>query len=123
MLSNFNNRSKDAINDIPESNGNTLCNNGLTVVNWKHSRIPILARALGCGRNEGCPKRYHGKDFDTLWMVTFQYSMSWKDDDGMLHTSLLEMEGSSRFGRRRKSRHGGWKISAQLLNEGFDPQY
>ena len=100
--------------------GNSLCNNGLTVVNWKHSRIPSLARALGCGRDEGCPKRYHGKDFDTLWMVTFQYSMS-LNDDGIV--TPLQFEGSSRYPRSRKSWHGGWMISAQLVNEGFDPQY
>ena len=53
----------------------------MTVVNWKHSQIPILARALGCGKNEGCPKRYKGRDFDTMWLLTFQYSLLLDDDE------------------------------------------
>lgn len=53
-----------------------------------------------------------------MWMVTFQYSMK-LNKHGM--PEFLEMEGSSRRGR--KSEHGSWKISAQLVNEGFDPVF
>ncbi|KAL3793754.1 hypothetical protein HJC23_013316 [Cyclotella cryptica] len=110
-----------------DSDVERLCHNGMTVVNWKHSRIPHLARALGCGRGEGCPKKYYSKDFDTLWMVTFQYSMRLNDDDVPL------LGASSKFHRHFYGQHslhgsvqneginGKWKINAQLINEGFDP--
>jgi len=47
----------------------------MTVVNWKHSRIPELARALGCGSAQGCPRKYDSEDFDTVWLITFQYTL------------------------------------------------
>ena len=117
-----------------------LCNSGMTVVNWKHSQIPILARALGCGKNEGCPKRYKGRDFDTMWLLTFQYSLLLDDDedgDEQIDTSvsveslskasflLQEEEGSLRLGKKKSKKHhhgdGRWKITAELVNEGFEP--
>ena len=108
-----------------------LCNNGMTVVNWKHSRIPILANALGCGKNEGCPKKYKGSDFDTMWLLTFQYSMLLDDgvEDLDVDASLLSLEslskssGSGTLRHHKKKEHGGghWKITAELVNEGFDP--
>lgn len=75
-----------------------ICNNGMAVVNWKHSRIPSLSTALGCGEEQGCPKKYHGRDFDIVWLLKFQYS--------------IEMGSGSDV-------QGGWKVSAQLVNEGF----
>ena len=87
-----------------------ICDNGMAVVNWKHSRIPNLSAALGCGKEEGCPKKYHSKDFDTVWLLTFQYSIG---------------NGSSKSHSRQHLKNspttveGGWKISAQLVNEGF----
>ncbi|KAL3826289.1 hypothetical protein ACHAXA_004607 [Cyclostephanos tholiformis] len=58
-----------------EFGGEALCDRGMTVVNWKHSRIPELARALGCGIRQGCPEKYNSKDFDTMWLITFQYTL------------------------------------------------
>lgn len=96
-----------------------LCENGMTVVNWKHSLIPTLSRALGCGGDEGCPKKWRSSDFDTLWVITFQYSL-----DGSI--------GASSSGSRRNhktvgiqasgSMKGNWNITAQLWNEEFDQE-
>ncbi|KAL7490589.1 hypothetical protein ACHAWT_000160 [Skeletonema menzelii] len=89
-----------------------ICDNGMVVVNWKHSRIPNLSAALGCGKEEGCPKKYHSKDFDTVWLLTFQYSIEVGN-------------GSKKSNSRRHLKNsptiveGGWNISAQLVNEGF----
>eukprot|EP00581_Thalassiosira_minuscula_P016903 CAMPEP_0183730992 /NCGR_PEP_ID=MMETSP0737-20130205/34045_1 /TAXON_ID=385413 /ORGANISM="Thalassiosira miniscula, Strain CCMP1093" /LENGTH=415 /DNA_ID=CAMNT_0025963607 /DNA_START=202 /DNA_END=1449 /DNA_ORIENTATION=+ len=104
----------------------SLCNNGMTVVNWKHSRIPMLARALGCGTGQGCPKRYKGHDFDTVWLLTFQYSLLLEDIDKLnadrvslaLESLSASAQGSLRH-RRTKS-NGDWKITAELVNEGFE---
>lgn len=101
--------SKD-LHTVEESEG--LCNNGLVVVNWKHSRISNLSAALGCGKGEGCPKKYHSKDFDTVWLLTFQYSIEMGNESNESHShhhlknSPITVEGD-------------WKISAQLVNEGF----
>eukprot|EP00578_Thalassiosira_sp_NH16_P030819 CAMPEP_0181075686 /NCGR_PEP_ID=MMETSP1071-20121207/18_1 /TAXON_ID=35127 /ORGANISM="Thalassiosira sp., Strain NH16" /LENGTH=456 /DNA_ID=CAMNT_0023156817 /DNA_START=94 /DNA_END=1464 /DNA_ORIENTATION=- len=107
-----------------------LCNNGMTVVNWKHSRIPMLARALGCGKDQGCPRRYQGDDFDTMWLLTFQYSILLGEDDNLnVDSSILALESLSESAHRslrhhkKKRRSGGsgnWKITAELVNEGFD---
>ena len=122
-----------------------MCHSGMTIVNWKHSRIPILANALGCGKNEGCPKKYKGKDFDTMWLLTFQYSLLLDgeednaDIEDEVETSLLDVtmvsksleaeeEGSSnnnlrRMERKKRKKHHGdgkWIISAELVNEGFE---
>ena len=116
-----------ATSNIMESN---LCNSGMTVVNWKHSRIPLLARALGCGKDEGCPKKYKGHDFDTVWLLTFQYSLLLDDygDDFDVDSSLRSLESLSKTGgsirhqkKRRSHDHGKWKITAELVNEGFEP--
>ncbi|KAL7531463.1 hypothetical protein ACHAWF_003781 [Thalassiosira exigua] len=109
----------------------SLCDNGMTVVNWKHSRIPYLARALGCGANQGCPKKYKGHDFDTVWLLTFQYTLLLdKVDDPDSEFLALELESLSQTAssssfrhngkKRHSSGHGNWKVSAELVNEGFD---
>jgi hypothetical protein len=46
----------------------------LVVVSWKHSDIPRLAQYLGCGPLEGCPISYHGKDFDSVWMIRYVFA-------------------------------------------------
>ena len=120
-----------------------LCHSGMTIVNWKHSRIPILANALGCGKNEGCPKKYRGDDFDTMWLLTFQYSLLLDgeedntDIEDEVETSLLDVTPVSksleveeevstinnlrRMERKKMKHHGDgrWIISAELVNEGF----
>lgn len=119
-----------------------LCNGGMTVVNWKHSRMPHLAHALGCGTHEGCPKKYNGKDFDTMWLITYEYTLGLDDDDGHHHhhdapsgretesKSLVALEKRSipeddeHHHHRHLHRHhdvGKWKINADLINEGFYP--
>lgn len=98
--------------------GSQLCNGGLTLVNWKHSQIPVLAKALGCGRDEGCPKKYHGHDFDSMWLLTYSYSLrlpgsslSGDDEEGI----------SSRKVRKKTPNYNGeWFLSAQVVREGFD---
>ena len=112
--------------DVP-----SLCDNGMTVVNWKHSRIPALARALGCGKEEGCPKKYKGHDFDTMWLLTFQYTLLLVRGVGEMNVeaSFLALESLSKESQDTSLRHtkekhrgeGKWKITAELVNEGFDP--
>ena len=45
----------------------------LTVVNWKHSRMSVMGKALGCGPEEGCPKNYEKDEFDIIWQIEYAY--------------------------------------------------
>lgn len=129
-------------NSAVEGLGKTLCDGGLSVVNWKHSRIPILARALGCGTGDGCPRKYNSDDFDTLWLLTFQYTLLLRevnpevlndidpalDLESLSWSSLVSGNGQPSSMRRhlnknvKHSKHvGSWKVSAKLVNEGFEP--
>jgi len=108
----------------------SLCSDGMTLVNWQHSRIPALARALGCGKKHGCPKKYNGSDFDTIWLLTFQYSLLLGDtpDDMDADVPVVALESLSKSASLRQhhkkqsysSGYGNWKISAELVNEGFE---
>ncbi|KAL7470195.1 hypothetical protein ACHAXS_013589 [Conticribra weissflogii] len=102
-----------------------FCNDGMTVVNWKHSRIPKLANALGCGKEEGCPKKYDKSDFDTVWLLTFEYSMM-DGGSGVLDELKDESERRLRQKKEEETTHsffrGDWKISARVMNEGFDDE-
>ncbi|KAL7441867.1 hypothetical protein ACHAXM_008089 [Skeletonema potamos] len=89
-----------------------ICNNGVVVVNWKHSRIPNLSAAFGCGKKEGCPKKYDSRDFDTVWLLTFQYSIEVANRSNAL-------QSHNRLNNSPVTFEGDWKVSAQLVNEGF----
>jgi len=101
-----------------ETIGSQLCNGGMTVVNWKHSLIPALASAFGCGKAEGCPKRYHGSDFDTLWVLTYEYALELdiKNDTYSARHLKKKKEGAVH------KDNGIWRVSAQLIKEGFVDQ-
>jgi len=45
----------------------------LVLISWKRSNIPHLAESLGCGHNNGCPKKYDHVDFDSLWEIQYSY--------------------------------------------------
>jgi len=140
------NRDDDDRRRLDEEETEDLCNGGMTVVNWKHSRMPHLAHALGCGTHEGCPKKYNGKDFDTMWLITYEYTLRLDDDhrrrrhdapsSGETESkSLVALEKRSipedddehhHHHHRHLHRHhhhdmGKWKINADLINEGFYP--
>ena len=89
-----------------------ICDNGMVVVNWKHSRMPNLSAALGCGKNEGCPKKYHSKDFDTVWLLTYQYSIE-------VGNGSNKSQSRQHLKNSPTTVEGVWKISAQLVSEGF----
>mmetsp|Transcript_32961 Transcript_32961/g.72297 ORF Transcript_32961/g.72297 Transcript_32961/m.72297 type:complete len:283 (+) Transcript_32961:148-996(+) len=75
-----------------------------TVVNWKHSRIPTMATALGCGHDQGCPRKYHKKEFDKMWQLKYSYRGRTDSDSGS------------------DSEEGRWTVSGSVVSEGFQPQ-
>ena len=105
--------------EAPATNkSSTVCNNDLVVVNWKHSRIPKLAQALACGEKEGCPDKYHKNDFDTVWMLTFEYTVVVESGDN----DALSKSNSNRDLKKTSSSviiEGDWKVSAELVKENF----
>lgn len=113
-----------------------LCQNGMTVINWKHSLIPNLARALGCGKKVGCPSKYHSHDFDTVWVITYEFSLplaSVKPPNSPISPVGNVSTGSSKPSNHKHRRLSHleptetntltWKISAQTVKEGFDQVY
>jgi hypothetical protein len=70
-----------------------------TIVNWKHSRIPSAAMALGCGNDQGCPRTYKKKEFDKMWQIDYKYSAD-----------------------KNENRSGGhWIVSGSTVKQGFHP--
>ncbi|KAL3804928.1 hypothetical protein HJC23_006700 [Cyclotella cryptica] len=113
-----------------------LCQNGMTVINWKHSLIPNLARALGCGKEVGCPTKYHSHDFDTVWVITYEYSLALvivapPNSTIFPVENLSESSSKSSNHKHRALNHlkstdsdtTTWKVSAQTVKEGFDQVY
>ena len=47
----------------------------LALICWKHTDIPHLANALGCGPEQGCPTYFDQTDFDSVWQLKFSYHM------------------------------------------------
>jgi hypothetical protein len=109
-----------------------LCQGGMTVVNWKHSLIPNLARALGCGKDEGCPKKYYSHDFDTVWVITYKYSVPLPTAEVHDATTIPVETLSKGNSKSSKQKHRQltstpteksditWEITAQTVKEGFD---
>ena len=92
------------------------CNNGMVVVNWKHSRIPKLSRALGCGKKQGCPKIYSSDDFDTVWLLTYQYSIEVRNENDISRRKSSDRQYLKNLPFPAQ---GYWNVSVQLINEGF----
>ena len=97
----------------------TVCNNDLVVVNWKHSRIPKLAQALACGEEEGCPNKYYKKDFDTVWMLTFEYTVVMDGGDNYDDSSKSPSHRDLKKSSSSSIIEGNWKVSAELVKENF----
>ena len=98
--------SSDPTNATTAGHGASLCVNGMTIVSWKHSRIPLLARAFGCGKKQGCPKRYKGRDFDTMWMLTFRRARYNKKKKAKTH-------------KKPKKNARYWDVRGELVSQGF----
>ena len=71
------------------------------IVNWKRSRIPSAAMALGCGEAQGCPRKYKKKEFDKMWQIEYKYSADDIND--------------------KRSTGGHWIVSGSVVSQGFHP--
>jgi hypothetical protein len=83
-----------------------LCNK-LTVISWKHSDIPNMAQALGCGHDEGCPEKYPHDDFDQIWVIRHAYN-------------ALSVKKAGRSLKQQNS--GTWTVQGHVTKAGFTPQ-
>mmetsp|Transcript_15119 Transcript_15119/g.23215 ORF Transcript_15119/g.23215 Transcript_15119/m.23215 type:complete len:311 (-) Transcript_15119:153-1085(-) len=99
----------------------SLCGKS-TLICWKHTDIPDMARALGCGAKVGCPKSFPSNDFDQVWLITFTYDADFVYQDLLKNDNDNEEEevGSGRF-LRNKKRTREWSIFGFVTQFGFDP--
>ena len=64
---------KDMVGDIfHDMRQNEMCGK-LLVVSWKHENIPKLARAFGCGPEQGCPSVYPSDSFGVIWEIRYTF--------------------------------------------------
>jgi len=100
----FKNLGRDILRAVKRG---TLCGQTVVVV-WKHSLIAHMARAMGCGPEQGCPVDYSGKTFDEVWQVRMVYR-SWP------HSSTHRFVSSDAVTPPK------WKVFGSTQYEHFDP--
>ena len=101
----FKNLGRDILHAVKRG---TLCGQTIVVV-WKHSLIAHMARAMGCGPEQGCPVDYSGKTFDEVWQVRMVYR-SWP------HSSTHRFVSSQADAVTPR-----WKVFGSTQYEHFDP--
>ena len=85
----------------------------VALVSWKHEDIPHLARSLGCGPDDGCPKSWASdNDFDSTWQVLYSYHKQ------MYPNFAIEVKKNK---HKVWGQHPQWWISGHIQKEGFDP--
>jgi hypothetical protein len=74
----------------------TLCGQ-VAVVSWKHEYIPDVARALGCGSDNGCPDQFPDNSFDQVWQLKYVFHpediSSTEDENGVVPTPPARGDG------------------------------
>eukprot|EP00563_Minutocellus_polymorphus_P001663 CAMPEP_0181042556 /NCGR_PEP_ID=MMETSP1070-20121207/12216_1 /TAXON_ID=265543 /ORGANISM="Minutocellus polymorphus, Strain NH13" /LENGTH=303 /DNA_ID=CAMNT_0023120783 /DNA_START=39 /DNA_END=949 /DNA_ORIENTATION=- len=90
-----------------------------TIVNWKHSRIPSAAMALGCGRDQGCPRTYKKKEFDEMWQIEYRYSGTHGDGASSIGDAMTSTHNNARQSSSGGKKKGHWAVSGSVVSEGF----
>lgn len=97
----------------------------VTLVSWRHSKLPALAQLLGCGPNQGCPTTYPSETFDLVWQLQFVYKSvgagqtkahrarerALLDDDQIIKESDTTLHDSEK----------AWHVYGTVGRLGFDP--
>ncbi len=85
----------------------------VALISWKHQDIPHLARSLGCGPADGCPKTWaSSNDFDSTWQILYSYHKQ------LYPSFAIEEKKNS---HKSWGQHPRWWISGHVQKEGFDP--
>jgi hypothetical protein len=84
-----------------------LCNT-TTAISWKHSDIPNMAQALGCGPDEGCPSHYPHDSFDKVWVIQHEYGS-------------MSIKAQGRFLKQEQHNSGAWIVKGSVTKMGFKP--
>mmetsp|Transcript_47 Transcript_47/g.90 ORF Transcript_47/g.90 Transcript_47/m.90 type:complete len:389 (-) Transcript_47:161-1327(-) len=123
----------------------------VTVIAWKHAFIPLLAAALGCGPEEGCPGYYPNDTFDQVWELKYVYEPEEPDDEveklfakqskliaddyGLLAMQLeaaavataevqkdgKDVQSQGENDDRNKEASNGWAVYGSITQQRFDP--
>jgi hypothetical protein len=92
---------------MPMVRSGELCGK-LVVVAWKHSLFPVLANAVGCGPDQGCPTFLSEDDYGSVWQIKLLFL----DNPNTLH------DGNHRE-MLSLSRH--WHVYGTVVPQEFDP--
>eukprot|EP00548_Thalassiothrix_antarctica_P005734 CAMPEP_0194139982 /NCGR_PEP_ID=MMETSP0152-20130528/9576_1 /TAXON_ID=1049557 /ORGANISM="Thalassiothrix antarctica, Strain L6-D1" /LENGTH=234 /DNA_ID=CAMNT_0038838025 /DNA_START=328 /DNA_END=1032 /DNA_ORIENTATION=- len=90
-----------------------------TLICWKHSDIPQMARALGCGTKSGCPNTYPKYNFDQVWIINFFYDIRNQYIRALTKQDDVENQGSARFLKNKQKKK--WDVFGFVTEFGFDP--
>lgn len=97
----------------------------VTVVSWRHSRLPVLAHLLGCGPDNGCPVEYPDDTFDLVWQLQFVYNAGgggYAQQDAYRAEELaLASDDQYTDKEEKKEKKKQWRVYGMVDKLGFDP--
>jgi hypothetical protein len=112
----------------------------LVVVSWKHSLIPSLVNAVGCGPDNGCPVSFPEDSFDQVWQVKFVFRPPTISLDPERHHGRRRMKHHHYHGAKSSHHHhvqlvddnvsdaataatdkDAWQVYASVTQQFFDP--
>jgi hypothetical protein len=114
----------------------------VVVVSWKHSLIPSLVNAVGCGPDNGCPTSFPEESFDQVWQAKFVFrppTVSFLDPERLHgrrrmkhhHHGAASEDDSGRHHHQGKlvddnvshaaTDKDAWQVYASVTQQFFDP--
>jgi len=117
----FENTTKLAENWLSSVEDGSMCGK-LTLVSWNYAHIVELAKALGCGSAEGCPKKFGSSQFDEVIQIKRAYSLTTAYNTKKFYDRM----DSFAVGRRTTelSEHkpeNSWSVYGYVTYQYFDP--
>jgi len=107
-----------------------LCGKSV-IICWKHSDLANLAQSLGCGHENGCPKKWYGRDFDSLWEIKYAYRKLLNSPlaaEGVTEKKKKkkkkkdnEDNGKSHYDKPQWDKYPIWHVAGSEQQQGFDP--
>jgi len=88
----------------------------LTLICWKHADLPDLAVGLGCGPEDGCPKKWSISDFDSTWQIKYSYHKLVHSP----HVSEIKKKKKKEDNEKWKA-HPIWLVYGSVQSQDFDP--
>ena len=90
----------------------------LSVIAWKHSAMPELARALGCST---CPDEYPQDNYDQVWQLKYLYRYDSLNEN---HNSSLRRSRhlhNKNHNAKKRDPTSTWALYSSVVEQRFDP--